>query len=326
MKEQVLRQAIEVLEIEAEAITNLKTRIDDHFLKAVELISQCTGKLVVTGMGKSGHIGRKLASTFSSTGTPAVFLHPAESAHGDLGILSTGDVVLAISYGGESKELATVLHFVSRKGLALIAMTGKTSSTLGLAAQVTLDISVKKEACPHNLAPTASSTATLAFGDALAMSVLVQKGFAPTDFAEVHPGGSLGAKLVRVADIMHKGDALPLVTLATPIKEIVGSMTHKDVRGTAGVLNEKGELIGVITDGDIRRRLEKSDNPLAGTAADLMNSHPKTIDQNELAEKALFLMEQMRIQTIFVIDSHSANPKKPVGIVNFHDLFAAKVR
>lgn len=326
MKDKVLKQAIEVLEIEADAISNLKSRINDHFFQAVELISQCNGKLIVTGMGKSGHIGRKLASTFSSTGTPAVFLHPAESAHGDLGILSTGDVVLAISYGGESRELATVLHFIARKGLPLIAMTSKKESTLGKAAQFILDISVKKEACPHNLAPTASSTATLAFGDALAMSVLVQKGFAPEDFAEVHPGGSLGAKLVRVGDIMHKGEALPLVKKTTSIKEIVGSMTHKDVRGTAGVLNENGELIGVITDGDIRRRLEKADDPLNGTAADLMNTSPKTIDQNELAEKALFLMEQMRIQTLFVFDSHSVTPKKPVGIVNFHDLFAAKVR
>ncbi len=326
MKDQVLKQAIEVLEIEAEAISDLKSRINDKFFSAVELISQCKGKLVVTGMGKSGHIGRKLSSTFASTGTPAVFLHPAESAHGDLGILSPGDVVLAISYGGESRELVTVLHYIARKGLPLIAMTSKSESTLGKAAQVVLDISVKREACPHNLAPTASSTATLALGDALAMSVLVQKGFAPADFADVHPGGSLGAKLVRVVDIMHKGDALPLVKTTTSIKEIVGSMTHKDVRGTAGVLNEKGELIGVITDGDIRRRLEKSDNPLSGTAADLMNSSPKTIDQNELAEKALFLMEQMRIQTLFVLDSHSSSPKKPVGLINFHDLFAAKVR
>ncbi len=326
MKEQVLNQAIEVLEIEADAVLALKSRINENFYRAVELISKCEGKLVVTGIGKSGHIGKKLSSTFTSTGTPAVFLHPAESAHGDLGILAPHDVVLAISYGGESRELVTVLNYVARKGLPVIAMTGKTESTLGKAAQVILDISVKKEACPHNLAPTASSTATLALGDALAMSVLVQKGFAPADFAEVHPGGSLGAKLVRVSDIMHKGDALPLVKVDTPIKKLVGIMTHKDVRGTAGVLNDKGELMGVITDGDIRRRLEKSDNPLQGLASDLMNTNPKTIDQNELAEKALFLMEQMRIQTLFVLDTHSSEPKKPVGIVNFHDLFAAKVR
>lgn len=326
MKDQVLKQAIEVLEIEAEAVLGLKARINDNFFQAVQLISNCSGKLVVTGIGKSGHIARKLASTFSSTGTPSVFLHPAESAHGDLGILSNQDVVLAISYGGESRELMTVLGYVARKNIPLIAMTGKVESTLAKSAKLVLDISVRKEACPHNLAPTASSTATLALGDALAMSVLVQKGFRPEDFAEVHPGGSLGAKLVRVADIMHSGEALPFVKEETSIKEIVGIMTHKDVRGTAGVLSEKGDLIGVITDGDIRRRMEKSENPLNGTALDLMNRTPKTIDQNELAEKALFLMEQMRIQTLFVLDSQSANPKRPVGMVNFHDLFTAKVR
>lgn len=326
MKDQVLKQAFEVLEIEADAVTALKSRINDIFYQAVQLISSCKGKLIITGIGKSGHIARKLASTFSSTGTPSVFLHPAESAHGDLGILSSDDVVMAISYGGESRELMTVLGYVARKNIPLIAMTSKSESSLGKAAKVWLDISVKKEACPHNLAPTASSTATLALGDALAMSVLVHKGFRPEDFAEVHPGGSLGAKLVRVADLMHKGDALPVVKPATTIKEIVGIMTHKDVRGTAGVVSEQGDLIGVITDGDIRRRLEKSQDPLNGTAQDLMNRTPKTIDQNELAEKAIFLMEQMRIQTLFVMDSQSKTPKKPIGIVNFHDLITAKIR
>lgn len=326
MKDQVLKQAFEVLDVEAEAILSLKSRINGGFYEAVQMISNCQGKLVITGIGKSGHVARKLASTFASTGTPAVFLHPAESAHGDLGILTSADVLLAISYGGESRELMTVLGYAARKNLPLIAMTGKQQSTLARSAQIWLDISVKKEACPHNLAPTASSTATLALGDALAMSVLVQKGFRPEDFAEVHPGGSLGAKLIRVADIMHKGEALPMVKLETTIKEIVGIMTHKDVRGTAGVMDQNGDLIGVITDGDIRRRLEKSDNPLSGNAEELMNCSPKTIDQSELAEKALFLMEQMRIQTLFVLDSRSATPKRPVGIVNFHDLITAKVR
>lgn len=326
MKDQVLKQAFEVLEIEADAVTALKSRINDTFYQAVQLISSCKGKLIVTGIGKSGHIARKLASTFSSTGTPSVFLHPAESAHGDLGILSNDDVVMAISYGGESRELMTVLGYTARKNIPLIALTSKPESSLGKAAKIWLDISVKKEACPHNLAPTASSTATLALGDALAMSVLVHKGFRPEDFAEVHPGGSLGAKLIRVADLMHKGDALPVVKPTTTIKEIVGIMTHKDVRGTAGVVNDQGDLIGVITDGDIRRRLEKSEDPLNGTAQDLMNRTPKTIDQSELAEKAMFLMEQMRIQTLFVLDSQSKTPKKPIGIVNFHDLFTAKIR
>lgn len=326
MSEIIKNQAFDVLQIESDAILSLRSRINETFYKAVELISKTKGKLIVTGIGKSGHIARKIASTFSSTGTPAVFLHPAESAHGDLGLISTGDLVIGISYGGESRELLTVLNFITRKNIPLIAMTGKTESTLSKAAHLTLDISVSKEACPHNLAPTASSTATLALGDALAMCVLVQKGFRPEDFADVHPGGSLGAKLVRIVDLMHKGDSLPLVTEATSIKQIVAIMTHKDVRGTAGVINDQQELIGIITDGDIRRRLEKSTDPLNGTAIDIMNRSPKTIDQNELAERALFLMEQMRIQSLFVLDSNSSQPKKPVGIINFHDLFSAQVR
>lgn len=326
MSEIIKNRAFDVIQIESDAILSLKNRINESFFKAVSLISLIQGKLIITGIGKSGHIARKLASTFSSTGTSAVYLHPAESAHGDLGIISQNDVVIAISYGGESRELMTVLNFIARKNISLISMTGKSESTLAKASQIVLDISVAKEACPHNLAPTASSTATLALGDALAMCVLQEKGFKSEDFAEIHPGGSLGAKLVRIADIMHKGEALPLVTESTTVKEIVAIMTHKDVRGTAGVINEKNELIGIITDGDIRRRLEKSVDPLSGVATDLMNRNPKTIDQNELAEKALFLMEQMKIQSLFVLNSTSENPKKPVGIVIFHDLFAAKVR
>jgi len=326
LKDLALKQALEVLEIEAEAILGLRDRIHDDFFRAAQIIADTKGKLVITGIGKSGHIARKLASTFSSTGTPAVFLHPAESAHGDLGILSQHDTILAISYGGESRELMTVLNFIARKDLCLISLTSKRDSTLGRASKIVLDISVKREACPHNLAPTASSTATLALGDALAMSVLVLKGFRPEDFAEVHPGGSLGAKLVRVSDIMHSGETLPLVKESSSIRELVGIMTHKDVRGTAGVIDSNGDLVGVITDGDIRRRLEKSQDPLVGIAKDLMSLSPKTIDQNELAEKALFLMEQLRIQSLFVLDSKSDHPRKPVGIINFHDLFSAKVR
>jgi len=326
MSELIKNRAYDVLQIESDAILNLKSRINQSFFQAVNLISKIQGKLIITGIGKSGHIARKLASTFSSTGTSAVYLHPAESAHGDLGLISQNDVVIAISYGGESRELMTVLNFIVRKNISLISMTGKPESTLAKASQIFLDISVTKEACPHNLAPTASSTATLALGDALAMCVLQEKGFKSEDFAEIHPGGSLGAKLVRIADIMHKGEALPLVSEGTSVKEIVAIMTHKDVRGTAGVINKKNELIGIITDGDIRRRLEKSADPLSGVAADLMNRNPKTIDQNELAEKALFLMEQMKIQSLFVLNSTSENPKKPVGIVIFHDLFTAKVR
>lgn len=319
--------ALQVLDIEAKSILSLKDRINDDFVKSVELIQNCTGKLIVTGMGKSGQIARKLASTFSSTGTPAVFLHPAESSHGDLGIISQNDIVMALSYGGESPELSHVLAFCSRKGLPLIAMTGKPESSLGKAAQHVLNVFVSEEACPLGLAPTASSTATLALGDSLAMAVMENKKFSKNDFAEYHPGGSLGAKLLtRVKDLMHSGTSLPFVELETPLKQVFSAMTHRDVRGTAGVLNAQGELVGVITDGDIRRRLDKNEDPFVGTAKDLMNSQPRSVDANELAEKALFMMEEFKIQVVFVFDKTSITPKKPVGMLNFQDLLKAKIR
>jgi len=327
VSQKIINQGLQVLDIEAKAILGLKERMSEAFVSAVNLIRACEGKLVVTGMGKSGQIGRKIASTFSSTGTPAVFLHPAESAHGDLGILEDGDVILALSYGGETPELAPILAFALRKDIPLIAITGNVNSTLAKAAKATLNVSVSAEACPLNLAPTASSTASLAMGDAMAMAVLMEKGFSPEEFAEYHPGGSLGYRLLtRVKDVMHTGDALPLVQLHTPIREVLSIMTHKNVRGTAGVLDLSGDLIGVITDGDIRRRLEKSPDPLTGDAKDLMTTNPRGVDANELAEKALFLMEQFRIQILFVFDKESSHPKKPVGILNFQDLLRTKVR
>ncbi|ASD64683.1 KpsF/GutQ family sugar-phosphate isomerase [Bdellovibrio bacteriovorus] len=323
----VIQQGLKVLEVEAQAILALKERLGDSFEQVVKMITACEGKIVLTGMGKSGQIARKLASTFSSTGTPAVFLHPAESSHGDLGLVENNDVVIALSYGGESPEFAGILRFVSRKGIPLIAITGKPESSLAKAAQVTLNVHVSEEACPLGLAPTASSTATLAMGDAVAMAVMAEKGFSSEDFAEFHPGGSLGYRLLtRVRDVMHGGDALPTVTLETPVRQVFSIMTHKDVRGAAGIVDEKGDLVGVITDGDIRRRLEKSNDPLTGLAKDLMTTNPRTIDANELAEKALFVMEQFQIQMVFVLDKESANPRKPVGILHIQDLLRAKVR
>ncbi|WP_374034968.1 SIS domain-containing protein [Bdellovibrio bacteriovorus] len=323
----VIQQGLKVLEVEAQAILALKERLGDSFEQVVKMITACDGKIVLTGMGKSGQIARKLASTFSSTGTPAVFLHPAESSHGDLGLVENNDVVIALSYGGESPEFAGILRFVSRKGIPLIAITGKPESSLAKAAQLTLNVHVSEEACPLGLAPTASSTATLAMGDAVAMAVMAEKGFSSEDFAEFHPGGSLGYRLLtRVRDVMHGGDALPTVTLDTPIRQVFSIMTHKDVRGAAGIVDEKGDLVGVITDGDIRRRLEKSNDPLTGLAKDLMTTNPRTIDANELAEKALFVMEQFQIQMVFVLDKESANPRKPVGILHIQDLLRAKVR
>nr|BFD66538.1 KpsF/GutQ family sugar-phosphate isomerase [Bdellovibrio sp. HAGR004] len=323
----VIQQGLKVLEVEAQAILGLKDRIDSSFEKVVQMIKECDGKIVLTGMGKSGQIARKLASTFSSTGTPAVFLHPAESSHGDMGLVENNDLVIAISYGGESPEFAGILRFVSRKGIPLVAITGKPDSSLAKAAQVTLSVHVSEEACPLGLAPTASSTATLAMGDAVAMAVMAEKGFSSEDFAEFHPGGSLGYRLLtRVRDVMHSGDALPTVGLETPVRQVFSIMTHKDVRGAAGIVDEKGDLVGVITDGDIRRRLEKSNDPLTGSAKDLMTTSPRTIDANELAEKALFVMEQFQIQMVFVLDKDSIQPRKPVGILHIQDLLRAKVR
>lgn len=323
----VVEQGLKVLEVEAQAILGLRDRIGADFEKVVALITACKGKLVLTGMGKSGQIARKLASTFSSTGTPAIFLHPGESSHGDMGVIENDDLVIALSYGGEVPEFGAIYKFVARKGLPLVAITGKPGSALGKAAQAVLNVFVPEEACPLGLAPTASSTATLAMGDAVAMAVMAEKGFSSEDFAIFHPGGSLGYRLLTlVKDVMHTGEALPTVSLETPIREVFSIMTHKDVRGAAGVVDEKGDLVGVITDGQIRRRLEKSADPLTGTAKDLMTTNPRTVDANELAEKALFVMEQFQINMLFVLDKESANSKKPVGILHVQDLLRAKVR
>jgi arabinose-5-phosphate isomerase len=327
MKSRIIEQAQQVFDIEAAAILDLKNRLDDKFVAAVEMIKACEGKIVLTGIGKSGHIARKIASTFSSTGTPAIFMHPAESLHGDLGVIDKKDIVMALSYGGEAAELSGVLNFITRKGIPLIAVTGFADSTLAKTAKIVLNVEVSKEACPLGLAPTASSTASLAMGDAVAMAVLREKGFSPENFAEYHPGGKLGVRLLtRVKDLMHTGEALPIVTEATPVKEIFSIMTHKDVRGAAGVVDGKGDLMGIITDGDIRRRLQKNQDPFSGTARDLMTMNPRTIDGEELAEKALFVMEQFKIQMLFVLDQASAQPRRPSGILHLQDLLRAKIR
>ncbi len=322
----VLNRAIETLKIEADAILQLIPRLNENFEKAVDAIIKCEGKIILTGIGKSGQVARKIASTFSSTGTPAVYLHPAESSHGDLGVISRSDLVIALSYGGEASELNPVLNYISRNGTFLIAITGKAKSTLAQAANVSLDVSVEKEACPLNLAPTSSSTATLAMGDALAMSVLEVRGFKTEDFAELHPSGSLGAKLMRVREIMQTGAALPFVKKETSMKELLTAMTHQSVRGAAGVIDAERRLIGVITDGDIRRFLEKNQDPFSKTAADIMSNSPKTIDAGELAERALFLMEQFRTQMLIVLDKNSGAPLQPVGMIIYQDLLRTKVR
>lgn len=321
----VLDQARMVLDIEAQAILEVKKRLNSDFTKAVELLVNCKGKVIVTGIGKSGHIARKIASTLTSTGTPAVFLHPAESSHGDLGLIAQEDIVIAISYGGASHELNDIIRYCTRKDIPLIAMTGNLQSPLAQGSNVALDIHIKEEACPLNLAPTTSSTVTLALGDALAMAVLVQRGFKSEDFAEIHPGGSLGFRLLtRVKDLMHSGSSLPIVNLRTPIKEVFKIMTHKEVRGTAVVV-ENDELKGVITDGDIRRYLEK-DLSLNETAEKVMNISPKIIDMNELAEKALHQMEEHKVSALIVLDKNSPKQKNPVGLIVLQDLLKRKFK
>lgn len=325
-------EATRVLDVEIRGLEKMKQRLasepmSSSFTRAVDLIASCSGKLVVAGMGKSGLIGRKIASTFASTGTPSFFLHPAESSHGDMGVIGTGDVVLAISYGGETPELEALLRYVARKDIPLISVTGKATSTLGKAGVVMLDVSVSEEACPMGLAPTASTTTTLVMGDALAVATLQRKGFSREQYAELHPGGTLGRKLLtRVSDVMHTGEALPLVSTDTPMRDVLSVMTQKEVRGIAGVLDESKKLVGVVTDGDLRRRLDKSLNPLQDKASDLMSRAPKTVDAGELAERALFMMEQFKIQTLFVVNRASDEPSRPVGLLHLQDLLHAKLR
>lgn len=321
-----IEEARRVLRVEAQAILDTAEKLDQNFKLAVDKIMACKGKLIITGIGKSGIVGRKIASTFSSTGIPAVFLHPAESSHGDLGVISNSDLVLAISSSGETEELKPIVNFVVRRNIPLIVMTSKASSSLGKVG-IFLDISVKEEACSLGLAPTSSSTVTLALGDALAMAALKMRGFGREDFAEYHPAGSLGRRLfLRVRDLMHTGSALPIVSRKESMGKVVALMTSAEVRGVAGVIDENRHLCGCITDGDIRRSLEKNKNPLLEVAENLMSKAPKTIDASEMAEKALFIMEQFQIQNLFVIDKKSENPQMPVGLIHLQDLIKAKLR
>ncbi|OGP12149.1 MAG: D-arabinose 5-phosphate isomerase [Deltaproteobacteria bacterium GWA2_47_9] len=316
----VIEQAKKVLKIEAEAISFLIERIDDSFVKAVDLVFFCKGKIVVTGVGKSGLIGQKIASTLASTGTPSFFMHPAEGIHGDLGMLSKNDVVIAISNSGESNEISQIIPVVKRMGLPLISMTGNRSSTLAKSGDAVLDISVKEEACPLGLAPTASTTATLAMGDALAVAVLDKRGFNKEDFALLHPGGSLGKRLlVRVSDLMHTGEAIPLVTENTVMKVALFEITSKRL-GVTGVLDDEGFLEGAITDGDLRRAMEKGLDVLNKNASEIMTRNPKKIGADALAAEALQKMEQHSITSLFVMDG-----EKVAGIVHLHDLLKAGV-
>ncbi|KAF0217447.1 MAG: arabinose-5-phosphate [Geobacteraceae bacterium] len=302
---------------------NLADAINGEFERAVELILASKGRVVVTGIGKSGLIGQKIASTMASTGTPAFFLHPAEGIHGDLGMIMKGDVVIAVSNSGETEEVVRILPVIKRLGANLIAMAGNSSSTLARAGDVFLDISVKEEACPLGLAPTASTTATLAMGDALAVALLLQRGFRAEDFALFHPGGALGKKLIlRVEDLMHTGDAIPHVNGDMLMREALFVITSKGL-GITGVTDESGGLVGVITDGDLRRALEKGVDIMTRRACDLMTGNPKRIRRSELAAKALQRMEEYSITSLFVFQGES--DAKPVGIVHLHDLLKAGI-
>lgn len=319
----ILEEARKVIRIEAEALVNLADAINGEFERAVELILASTGRVVVTGMGKSGLIGQKIASTMASTGTPAFFLHPAEGIHGDLGMIMKGDVVIAVSNSGETDEVVRILPVIKRLGASLIAMAGNPSSTLARAGDVFLDISVKEEACPLGLAPTASTTATLAMGDALAVALLIQRGFKAEDFALFHPGGALGKKLIlKVEDLMHKGDAIPLVEGEMLMREALFVITSKGL-GITGVTDGDGSLMGVITDGDLRRALEKGVDIMACKACDLMTGTPKRIKRSELAARALQRMEQHAITSLFVFEGESDT--KPVGVIHLHDLLKAGI-
>ena len=315
-----LALARQVLETEAAAILALVGRLDGSFERAVDLLQRCAGRVIVTGMGKSGIICRKIAATLSSTGTPAFFLHPAEAIHGDLGVIQQGDTVLALSYSGETDELLRLLETIRRQGARLVALTGSPASTLGQAADVTLSCQVSEEACPLNLVPTASTTAALALGDALAMALLVRKGFRPEDFANLHPGGKLGKRLMRVEHLMHSGDQLPSVTAGTPMRDVIYEMSSKGL-GMTCVLDADRRLLGIITDGDLRRYMDGRADILRQAARDVMTTTPVTILGSMLAVEALNAMEARKITSLVVVD----DDRLVRGVLHVHDLWRTEL-
>ena len=308
--------AVEVLRTEAAAIEGLIDQLDERFDRAVELLRACPGRVVCTGMGKSGLVMKKIAATLASTGTPSFFLHPAEAVHGDLGMIVPGDVVLAASYSGTSEELLRLVETLKRLGVPLVVITGNAASSLARIADLHLPAAIDREACPLNLAPTASTTATLALGDALAMALLEARGFTREDFARLHPAGRLGKRLLRVHQLMHAGEALPKVAADTPMREAIYEMSRKKL-GITAVVDAEGRLLGCISDGDLRRALEHDDSLLRHTAGECMHKSPRTIPSDELAAAALQKMEEHRITSLFVCDPEG----RLEGIVHLHDLW-----
>lgn len=310
-----------VLRIEAQAIQDVLARLDATFDRAVDLFFACKGRVVVAGMGKSGIVGKKIAATFSSTGTPAFFLHPAEALHGDLGMIARGDAMLAVSYGGETREIVALLDALKRLEITLVALTGNPKSTIAQAADVVLDASVNEEACSLNLAPTASTTVAMAVGDALAVSLLERRDFRHDDFAALHPAGSLGKRLLRVDKVMHAGDALPQVSPQTPMPEAFHEMSAKKL-GMTTVLNADGTLAGILTDGDLRRLMEKhGGKTLSMHVSQCMNPNPQTVKATVLASEALTLMERRRITSVVVVD----DSRRALGVVHLHDLWGLQL-
>ena len=315
--DELLKLASEVLAIESRAVDALRDRLGDEFIAACELCLETSGRIVVSGMGKSGHVSNKIAATLSSTGTPAFFMHPAEASHGDLGMITSRDLLLAISYSGETMEVVTILPIVKRMGAKLLSITGNPKSTMAKAADVHLDISVNEEACPLNLAPTASTTATLAMGDALAVALLNSRGFTAEDFARSHPSGNLGKRLIlRVSDIMHSGDRIPAVTSDVSLRDGLMEMTDKGL-GMTAIVSDDRTLEGIFTDGDLRRTLDSGADIHSTRIRDVMHSNCKTISPDILAAEALYILEENKITSLVVTDEDN----KLIGALNIHDLF-----
>jgi arabinose-5-phosphate isomerase len=317
-----VKSAKRVLKIEADAIRSLMEKIDENFEKAVELIYRCRGKVVVMGVGKSGIVARKIAATLASTGTYALFIHPVEGMHGDLGMLAKEDIVMILSNSGETEEISRILPLLHRHGNKIIALTGNSVSNLARAGDIVLDVGVREEACPFGVVPTASTTVAMALGDALAIALLERKGFKEEDFANLHPGGSLGKRWLKVEDLMHTGEAFPMVGEDTPMKEAIFEITSKRM-GVTGVADAHGNLVGVITDGDLRRALEKYGDLLTRKASEVMTRNPKWIERDSLAARAVQRMEEYSITSLFVFTSQEEG--KPVGIIHLHDLLKAGV-
>ena len=315
-----LATARRVLELEARAVSDLAGRLDDAFLRALDALHACKGRVVVTGLGKSGIICKKIAATLASTGTPSLFMHPAEAVHGDLGMVVPGDVVLAVSNSGETAELIQLLERIKRLGVTLIAMTGNPSSTLASQCDIHLNIGVAQEACPMDLVPTASTTASLAMGDALAMALAEKRGFREEDFASLHPAGRLGRKLLTVGKVMHGGDAMPVVAPSSLIKDAIYEMSAKRL-GMTTVCGGDGRLAGIITDGDLRRLMQRDPDPLARRAEEVMTHDPATISAAELAVAALRLMEARKITSLVVVDGN----RRAEGVVHLHDLWRTQL-